>query len=263
MAGVFIARSASSAARPLLSGLEPASILAFTFLYPASSSTARTAPPAVMPEPASAGRIITLHDPLPCTVSLCGTLSTAVMGTSESVFLASVTAFWTATTTSFAFATPTPTTPLRLPITTTARKDSCLPPLTTFTTRDTWGLRERGAAQPRVTPPNTRRRAAPRLHHALLVLGLLARLAAGRPAARGGAGRALALPPLRLVPLLLLLGRAVHRRGAGGHRPRPGRRHSGGAAQRRHLRRRPRAAAQRQTAQPCGQRHFHEAAIRV
>src|SRR5436190_13556675 len=100
---------------------------------PADSTTARTAPPAMMPVPSGAGFNSTDPAPKwPCTG--CG-IDDPAIGARTSAFFAASIAFLIAEGTSFALPMPNPTTPWPSPTTTSALKLRFLPPLTTFVTR--------------------------------------------------------------------------------------------------------------------------------
>ena len=73
---------------------------------PASSSTARTPPPAITPVPSEAGFSRTL--PAPERPVTWWVIVVRYLGTRKRFFLASSTAFWMATGTSLAFPCPTP-----------------------------------------------------------------------------------------------------------------------------------------------------------
>src|SRR5687768_10374213 len=107
--------------------------LVSTFWMPADSTTARTAPPAMMPVPSGAGFSSTWPAPnLPSTG--CGTV-VPFSGTRIRDFFAASIPFLIAEGTSFALPTPNPTTPWPSPTTTSALKLRFLPPLTTLVTR--------------------------------------------------------------------------------------------------------------------------------
>src|SRR6185503_1619728 len=100
---------------------------------PADSTTARTAPPAMMPVPSGAGFSST--EPAPKLPRIgCG-IVVPFIGTRTSTFLAASIAFLMADGTSFALPMPNPTTPCPSPTTTSALKLRFLPPLTTLVTR--------------------------------------------------------------------------------------------------------------------------------
>src|SRR4051812_43170218 len=100
---------------------------------PADSTTARTAPPAMMPVPSGAGFRSTWPAPNRPNTG-CGTV-VPLSGTRISDFFADSIPFLIADGTSFALPTPKPTTPRPSPTTTSALKLRFLPPLTTFVTR--------------------------------------------------------------------------------------------------------------------------------
>ena len=107
--------------------------LADMSLMPATSITARTAPPAMMPAPVVAGFMNTLDAPY-FTWTACG-MVLPCMGTSIMAFLAIATPFRTASGTATPLPMPKPTLPLPSPITTMALKVKWRPPLTTLATR--------------------------------------------------------------------------------------------------------------------------------
>mmetsp|Transcript_2405 Transcript_2405/g.4020 ORF Transcript_2405/g.4020 Transcript_2405/m.4020 type:complete len:204 (+) Transcript_2405:369-980(+) len=129
--------SAMMVARALLSGLGLPSCLPKQFCTPASSSTTRTAPPAITPVPSAAGRSITVAPPLRSWMRCVRVLAFLVSSTLMHSFFACAEAFCTALITSLALAQPMPTVPLPSPTTTTALKAICLPPFTTLVTRRT------------------------------------------------------------------------------------------------------------------------------
>src|SRR6476620_601406 len=100
---------------------------------PHDSTTARTAPPAMMPVPSGAGLSSTCPAPNRPSTG-CGTVVPA-SGTRISDFFAASMPFLIAEGTSFALPTPKPTTPWPSPTTTSALKLRFLPPLTTLVTR--------------------------------------------------------------------------------------------------------------------------------
>src|SRR4051812_6203088 len=100
---------------------------------PADSTTARTAPPAMMPVPSGAGFRSTWPAPNRPNTG-CGTV-VPLSGTRISDFFADSIPFLIADGTSLALPTPKPTTPWPSPTTTSALKLRFLPPLTTFVTR--------------------------------------------------------------------------------------------------------------------------------
>ena len=100
---------------------------------PADSTTARTAPPAMMPVPSGAGFSSTLPAPKLPTIG-CG-IVVPCSGTRIRFFFAASMPFLIADGTSFALPMPKPTTPWPSPTTTSALKLRFLPPLTTFVTR--------------------------------------------------------------------------------------------------------------------------------
>src|ERR671921_2658674 len=100
---------------------------------PQDSTTARTAPPAMIPVPSGAGLSSTCPAPKRPSTG-CGTVVPA-SGTRVRDFFAASMPFLMAEGTSFAFPTPNPTTPWPSPTTTSALKLRFLPPFTTFVTR--------------------------------------------------------------------------------------------------------------------------------
>src|SRR5688572_6560620 len=120
-------------ARTTLCGFAEPSDLVSTLCRPAASTTARTAPPAMMPVPSGAGFSSTLPEPNLPTIA-CGIVVPA-SGTRIKPFFAASIPFLMAEGTSFALPTPKPTTPWPSPTTTSALKLRFLPPFTTFVTR--------------------------------------------------------------------------------------------------------------------------------
>ena len=101
-------------------------------LYPASSRTGLTLPPAITPVPSAPGFNITVAAPN-FPMNSWG-IVVPTIGTSTKFFLASSIAFLIASGTSDAFPFPTPTCPCPSPTTTTALNLKVLPPLTTLAT---------------------------------------------------------------------------------------------------------------------------------
>src|SRR5882757_6040681 len=120
-------------ARTTLCALADPSDLVTMFVIPAASTTARTAPPAMMPVPSGAGLSSTLPAPK-CPTIRCG-IVVPCSGTRMRFFFAASMPFLIADGTSFAFPMPKPTTPWPSPTTTSALKLRFLPPLTTLVTR--------------------------------------------------------------------------------------------------------------------------------
>src|SRR5437867_2415947 len=131
--GSFNEPSPANVARTTLCGFADPSDFVRMFVIPAASTTARTAPPAMIPVPSGAGFNKTLPDPkLPST--RCGIVEPC-NGTRMRFFLAASMPFLMADGTSFALPIPKPTTPWPSPTTTRALKLRFLPPLTTLVTR--------------------------------------------------------------------------------------------------------------------------------
>ena len=130
---VFRSFSAVIVARTMLIGVRLPMHLERISLMPASSSTARTGPPAITPLPSAAGRRNTSPAPYVPVIS-CG-IVVPITGTLNRFFLASSSALRIASGTSFAFPVQKPTRPFLSPITTRAAKRKRRPPLTTFVTR--------------------------------------------------------------------------------------------------------------------------------
>src|SRR5579875_92143 len=126
-------RSAAIAARTMLWGLFEPRHLVSTSATPASSTTARTPPPAITPVPAEAGRSSTVPAPNRPTTS-CGIVP-STSGTSTRSFFAFSMPLRIASGTSLALPRPNPTRPRPSPTTTSALKLKRRPPLTTFATR--------------------------------------------------------------------------------------------------------------------------------
>src|SRR6476620_1278168 len=123
----------SSVARTVLNGVPRPNVLEMMLWAPASSTTARTAPPAMMPVPSTAGFKRTCSPPNRPWTS-CGMVPDLSV-TWTRFFLACCTAFAMATGTSAALPLPMPTQPCPSPTTTSAQKLKRLPPLTTLATR--------------------------------------------------------------------------------------------------------------------------------
>src|SRR4051794_29359438 len=131
--GSFSASRPATVARTTLCGFAEPSDLVRMFAIPAASTTARTAPPAMMPVPSGAGFSSTLPAPKLPTMR-CG-IVLPWSGTRIRFFFAASMPFLIAEGTSFALPMPKPTTPWPSPTTTSALKLRFLPPLTTFVTR--------------------------------------------------------------------------------------------------------------------------------
>src|SRR5579883_1836256 len=125
--------SASTVAYTTLIGLLVPSDLVRMSWMPASSKTARIAPPAITPVPGAAGLSSTRAAPM-LWLTWCGIVFSTI-GTVTRFFLAASTALRIASGTSPAFPIAKPTRPFRSPTTTSALKLKRLPPLTTFATR--------------------------------------------------------------------------------------------------------------------------------
>src|SRR3954453_18144578 len=125
--------SPAQVARTTLCALADPSDLVTMLPMPAASTTARTAPPAMMPVPSGAGLSSTLPAPKLPTIR-CGMVVPA-SGTRIRFFFAASIPFLMADGTSFALPMPNPTTPWPSPTTTSALKLRFLPPLTTLVTR--------------------------------------------------------------------------------------------------------------------------------
>src|SRR5262245_37347811 len=104
-----------------------------TLAIPASSTTARTPPPAMTPVPSEAG--LSSTEPAPNSPVTSYGMVPSVIGTSSMLFLASSMPFRMASGTSFALPRPKPTLPLPSPTTTSALKLNRRPPFTTLATR--------------------------------------------------------------------------------------------------------------------------------
>src|SRR5882757_11465106 len=120
-------------ARTTLCALADPSDLVTMFVIPAASTTARTAPPAMMPVPSGAGLSSTL--PAPNLPTIRWGIVVPAIGTRIRFFFAASMPFLIADGTSFALPMPKPTTPWPSPTTTSALKLRFLPPLTTLVTR--------------------------------------------------------------------------------------------------------------------------------
>src|SRR6185295_671871 len=131
--GSFRPSRPATVARTTLWALAEPSDLVTMLAIPAASTTARTAPPAMIPVPSGAGLRST--DPAPKVPTIrCGIVVPAI-GTRIRFFLAASMPFLIAEGTSFALPMPKPTTPWPSPTTTSALKLRFLPPLTTLVTR--------------------------------------------------------------------------------------------------------------------------------
>src|SRR5262245_10893973 len=122
-----------SVARTVLNGFPRPSVLEIMLCAPTSSTTARTAPPAIIPVPSTAGFSRTCSPPNnPCT---SWGIVPDLRGICTRFFFACCTAFAIATGTSAALPFPIPTHPCPSPTTTSAQKLKRFPPFTTFATR--------------------------------------------------------------------------------------------------------------------------------
>src|SRR5574339_622941 len=131
--GSFNRMRPANVARTTLCELAEPIDLVRTFWIPHDSTTARTAPPAMIPVPSGAGFSSTWPAPNRPRTG-CGTVVPA-SGTRISDFFAASMPFLIADGTSFALPTPNPTIPWPSPTTTSALKLRFLPPFTTFVTR--------------------------------------------------------------------------------------------------------------------------------
>src|SRR5918992_707313 len=125
--------SASTVAFTRLIGFWLPSDFESTSWMPASSSTARTPPPAITPVPAEAGFSSTREAEWTPTTSWV--IVEPCIGTLKRLLRARSTPFWIATGTSFALPYPTPTWDFSSPTTTSAVNEKRRPPLTTLATR--------------------------------------------------------------------------------------------------------------------------------
>src|SRR5262245_53312961 len=123
----------SNVARTTLCGFADPRDFVRMFITPADSTTARTAPPAMMPVPSGAGFNSTRPDPNAPVIG-CG-MVLPCSGTRIRLFFAASIPFLIADGTSFALPTPMRTTPSPSPTPTSALKLRFLPPFTTFVTR--------------------------------------------------------------------------------------------------------------------------------
>src|SRR5918997_4878565 len=152
--------SPCSVARTKLTAVVEPRAFVSTSLTPASSSTARTAPPAITPVPSEAGLSITDElSNLPSTS--CGIVVLRI-GTSNISRFALSWPLAIAAGTVFALPRPTPTRPLPSPTTTRALKLNRRPPLTTLATRRisttlSWNSLSRPPRPPRPPPPRLSR----------------------------------------------------------------------------------------------------------
>src|SRR5665213_355523 len=117
----------------MLIGFVVPRLFASTLRTPASSSTARTPPPAITPVPSEAGRSITRA--ASNRPSTSWVIVDPCFGTVYKFFLASSTALVIARGTSRALPYPTPTRSFSSPTTTSAVNEKRRPPLTTLATR--------------------------------------------------------------------------------------------------------------------------------
>src|SRR5262249_37958629 len=106
---------------------------------PATSSTGRTAPPAMMPVPGDAGRRRTRPEPN-TPITSCGIVPFA-SGTLKMFFFACSVPLRIASGTSLALPSPAPTCPFWSPTTTSAANENRRPPFTTLATRLMWTIR--------------------------------------------------------------------------------------------------------------------------
>src|SRR3954447_12975729 len=133
IAGSFSESSPAIVARTTLCGFADPSDLVMMLVIPADSTTARTAPPAMMPVPSGAGLSSTL--PAPKLPTIAWGMVLPCSGTRIRFFFAASMPFLMADGTSFALPMPNPPTPRPSPTTTSALKLRFLPPLTTLVTR--------------------------------------------------------------------------------------------------------------------------------
>ena len=131
--GVLWLFNASKVALATLTWVFAPRDLATISLIPASSNTARAAPPAMIPRPSLAGFTKTTALPTLASASW-GIVLPWLSATLHTFLLAACKAFLIASGTSLAFPLPIPTKPLRLPTATVAQKRKCLPPEVTFVT---------------------------------------------------------------------------------------------------------------------------------
>src|SRR5262249_51590207 len=123
-------------ARTMLFGLFDPMHFVSTLASPASSTTARTPPPAMTPVPSDAG--LSSTSPAPNRPVTSNGMVPSTSGTSTMSFLAFSMPLRMASGTSFALPSPKPTRPALSPTTTSALKLKRRPPLTTFATRLMW-----------------------------------------------------------------------------------------------------------------------------
>src|SRR5262249_23341783 len=134
--GCFSSRSACMVARTMLCGLLEPMHLVSTSAMPASSTPARTPPPAITPVPMDAGFSSTTPAPKRPVTSYG--IVPAAIGTGIIDFFAFSMPLRIASGTSLALPRPKPTRPLPSPTTTSALKLNRRPPFTTFATRLMW-----------------------------------------------------------------------------------------------------------------------------
>src|SRR3989304_5541149 len=123
----------SMVALTTFAGFREPSDLVTASLTPASSSTARTPPPAMSPVPGAAG-LISTREALKRASTGCGVVGPTI-GTLSMCVRAPVVALRIASGTSLAFPIAAPTCPLPSPTTTTAVKWKRRPPFITLATR--------------------------------------------------------------------------------------------------------------------------------
>jgi len=104
-----------------------------TLASPASSTTARTPPPAMTPVPSDAG--LSRTSPAPKRPMTSNGIVPSISGTSSMPFFAFSMPLRIASGTSFALPRPKPTRPALSPTTTSALKLNRRPPFTTLATR--------------------------------------------------------------------------------------------------------------------------------
>src|SRR5215468_9779578 len=120
----------------MLFGLFEPMHLVSTLARPASSTTARTPPPAMTPVPSEAG--LSSTSPAPNRPVISNGIVPSTSGTSTMPFLAFSIPLRIASGTSLALPSPKPTRPALSPTTTSALKLKRRPPFTTFATRLMW-----------------------------------------------------------------------------------------------------------------------------
>src|SRR6185369_11063430 len=154
--GLVCSFNASNVARIMLYGLDVPTDLVTTSATPRLSKIARIGPPAMIPVPAGAVRMVTRPAPKwprPSWWSVRPSRS----GTRIIAFFAAAVALLIASGTSRALPWPKPARPLPSPTTTSAAKPKRLPPFTVLETRLMWTSFSISSSPPSSSPPRPRR----------------------------------------------------------------------------------------------------------